>query len=265
MKKSLLIIGCLIAGFAITPAIADDKHEKGETKEKSEVGGRNVFTGKGRATGKGMMIYRDKGGKIRSKKGSEVFEGRRRTVGRDKAERHGKKEHFRGKRKHIERRDRHVERRERHIDLRERHVEHRDRHAVVYPRRRVFHHHQRQVVVYRPWGHVYHGYGYYYTDSEAFKWLAFTAITLKLLDMVSEEQQRLHEEAQIRATTVAVGESVRWSDGDASGWVTPVREGTSSLGRYCREFQQVITVGGKEEEAYGTACRNNDGSWEIIP
>ncbi|WND02664.1 RT0821/Lpp0805 family surface protein [Temperatibacter marinus] len=35
-------------------------------------------------------------------------------------------------------------------------------------------------------------------------------------------------------------------------------------GRYCREYTQVVTIGGKEEKAYGQACRQVDGSWEIV-
>ena len=35
-------------------------------------------------------------------------------------------------------------------------------------------------------------------------------------------------------------------------------------GRYCREFQQTITVGGQSQQGYGTACRQPDGSWEMI-
>lgn len=34
--------------------------------------------------------------------------------------------------------------------------------------------------------------------------------------------------------------------------------------RYCREYQQEITIGGKTKQAYGTACRQPDGSWEIV-
>ena len=32
----------------------------------------------------------------------------------------------------------------------------------------------------------------------------------------------------------------------------------------CREFQQTITVGGRTETAYGTACRQPDGDWKIV-
>lgn len=122
----------------------------------------------------------------------------------------------------------------------------------------------RDVVIVRPYGHLYHGYGHYYHDDDAYKWLAFTAIAVKLLDNLNEQQQREHEAAQIRATTAPIGETIYWHEGNASGYVSPVREGTSSAGRYCREFQHKITVGGRLEQGYGTACRQPDGSWEVI-
>lgn len=134
--------------------------------------------------------------------------------------------------------------------------------TVVVPSNR--HRTYRNVVVVRPHGHVYYGYGNYYNDNDAWKWLAFTAITLKLLDNLNEQQEREHEAAQVKATTAPINEQINWSDGGASGSVTATREGTTTSGRYCREFQQKITVGGKNENAYGTACQNQDGSWEIV-
>lgn len=35
-------------------------------------------------------------------------------------------------------------------------------------------------------------------------------------------------------------------------------------GRYCREYQSNVRVGGVLRESYGTACQQPDGSWEII-
>lgn len=32
---------------------------------------------------------------------------------------------------------------------------------------------------------------------------------------------------------------------------------------YCREYQQKVTVGGKVQQAYGSACRQPDGSWKV--
>lgn len=33
---------------------------------------------------------------------------------------------------------------------------------------------------------------------------------------------------------------------------------------YCREYQKTITVGGRYESGYGTACMQPDGSWMIV-
>jgi len=119
-------------------------------------------------------------------------------------------------------------------------------------------------VIVRPFGHWYPGYAHYRRDDDAYKWLAFTAITLGLLDYLNEAQQREHEAAQIAATTAPVGERIIWDEGDANGYVVATREGTTASGRYCREFQQEVSIGGRAEQAYGTACRNPDGSWEVV-
>lgn len=33
---------------------------------------------------------------------------------------------------------------------------------------------------------------------------------------------------------------------------------------YCREFTKVVTIGGRAQNAYGQACQQADGSWEIV-
>ena len=33
---------------------------------------------------------------------------------------------------------------------------------------------------------------------------------------------------------------------------------------YCREYQSTITVDGKEQPTFGTACKQPDGSWRLI-
>lgn len=50
----------------------------------------------------------------------------------------------------------------------------------------------------------------------------------------------------------------------SSGTVTPTHTYEPEPGRYCREFQQQVVIGGKIQDAYGTACRQPDGSWEIV-
>lgn len=124
--------------------------------------------------------------------------------------------------------------------------------------------HVNNVVVMRPHGHWYHGYGPYRGDTQAYQWLAFTAITLAVLDILSEQQQRAHEDAQIRAASAPIGQAITWNDGTAGGSVVALRDGTSSTGQYCREFQQTVTIGGRSEQAYGTACRQPDGAWQVV-
>ena len=34
---------------------------------------------------------------------------------------------------------------------------------------------------------------------------------------------------------------------------------------YCREYQQTITIVGKTQKGYGTACLQPDGSWQLMP
>ena len=73
-------------------------------------------------------------------------------------------------------------------------------------------------------------------------------------------------QANQRAQTAPIGETVSWSNPDSGNYgnVTPVREGTSNAGRYCREFEQTIFVAGRQETGIGTACQNPDGTWEVM-
>ncbi len=44
----------------------------------------------------------------------------------------------------------------------------------------------------------------------------------------------------------------------------PTRTYQSASGENCREYQTTVMVGGKQEKAYGTACRQSNGSWKVI-
>lgn len=74
--------------------------------------------------------------------------------------------------------------------------------------------------------------------------------------------QKAYEQAQV----APINRAIDWENPDNGhyGTVTPVREGTSSVGEYCREFQQTVTIGGRQEHAYGVACQQPDGSWKIV-
>jgi len=61
------------------------------------------------------------------------------------------------------------------------------------------------------------------------------------------------------------GRTSKWHNPDSghSGTTTPIKTLEPDPGVYCREFQQTVTVGGRTEQAYGTACRQPDGDWRI--
>jgi surface antigen len=49
-----------------------------------------------------------------------------------------------------------------------------------------------------------------------------------------------------------------------SGTVTPTATRVASTGQPCREFITTVTIGGVEQQGYGTACRQADGGWKIV-
>lgn len=76
-----------------------------------------------------------------------------------------------------------------------------------------------------------------------------------------------YSRAQQRALeTAPAGQALPWQNPQSghSGVIVPQAPYQSSNGQYCREFQNQITVGGKTASGYGTACRQPDGSWQIV-
>ncbi|GAB4256144.1 MAG: RT0821/Lpp0805 family surface protein [Deferrisomatales bacterium] len=62
------------------------------------------------------------------------------------------------------------------------------------------------------------------------------------------------------------GQRSRWKNPDTGRVVavTPTRTFQRPDGEYCREYQTEVWVGREKQEAYGTACRQPDGSWKIL-
>jgi len=86
-------------------------------------------------------------------------------------------------------------------------------------------------------------------------------------NLLDERDKRLANEAAQKALeTAPSGSAVAWQNPDSghSGTVTPVRTYQTGSGSYCREYQQTVTINGRQEKAYGTACRQPDGSWKIV-
>lgn len=97
------------------------------------------------------------------------------------------------------------------------------------------------------------------------------AIGLLIGAIVGEEIGRSIDLADERQAQEALeknktGESTNWMNPDTGSEVSivPTRTYQSKAGEYCREYTTDVIVGGKKEEAYGTACRQPDGSWKIV-
>jgi surface antigen len=74
------------------------------------------------------------------------------------------------------------------------------------------------------------------------------------------------QQAETRAHGASIGESIAWSNPESgqSGTYTPTRDGTDQAGNYCREYQTSVKISGRVEKAYGTACRQTDGTWKVV-
>ncbi|MFA7429468.1 MAG: RT0821/Lpp0805 family surface protein [Rhodospirillaceae bacterium] len=72
--------------------------------------------------------------------------------------------------------------------------------------------------------------------------------------------------AQQRAYAAPVGETINWNNPDSGnrGTITPVRDGYAQSGSYCREYRTTVTIDGRREEAFGTACQQPDGTWRVV-
>jgi surface antigen len=83
---------------------------------------------------------------------------------------------------------------------------------------------------------------------------------------LDDEDRRRMRDAEMRAYNSPINQPIVWNNprNGTSGSVTPLRDGTSSSGKYCREFQSEVVVGGERQNAHGTACREPDGSWRIV-
>lgn len=80
------------------------------------------------------------------------------------------------------------------------------------------------------------------------------------------DQQYAHQAGQRAFETTPSGQAVAWNNPDSghSGTVTPTRTYETNSGQPCREYQTTVTIDGRSEQAYGTACRQADGSWKVV-
>lgn len=77
------------------------------------------------------------------------------------------------------------------------------------------------------------------------------------------DQQQANESAQETMETAEVGQTTTWNNPDSgnSGTYTPT---SKSDDEECRDFESTVIIDGREEQATGRACRQEDGTWKIV-
>lgn len=65
--------------------------------------------------------------------------------------------------------------------------------------------------------------------------------------------------------TTRTNQTSSWINPDSGNKysLTPLKTYEANSGRYCREYQSTVIIGGEQVQSYGTACRQDDGSWEV--
>jgi surface antigen len=83
-----------------------------------------------------------------------------------------------------------------------------------------------------------------------------------------DRADRLYAERNAQQTleTSPIGQTSGWRNPDTghSGSITPTRTYQTASAGPCREYTQTVNIGGQIEQAYGTACRQSDGSWKVV-
>lgn len=82
----------------------------------------------------------------------------------------------------------------------------------------------------------------------------------------SADQMAMERNAQYSLENTRTNQTTTWRNPDSGnyGAITPVETYQTSQGQYCREYLQEVIIDGEPQRAYGTACRQPDGSWQIV-
>lgn len=80
------------------------------------------------------------------------------------------------------------------------------------------------------------------------------------------DQLTMEKTSQATLENAKTNTTSTWKNPDSgnSGSITPVKTFQNPQGEYCREYIQTVTIAGKEQQLYGTACRQPDGSWITV-
>lgn len=85
-------------------------------------------------------------------------------------------------------------------------------------------------------------------------------------DLSKEDKLHLDRATDDALNMPASGQPVNWSNPNSGtyGAVTADQVTTTAQGENCRQFETTVNVKGETRAATGTACRTQNGAWEII-
>ena len=80
------------------------------------------------------------------------------------------------------------------------------------------------------------------------------------------DKLKMQETAGIAFEKSPDHQPVEWNNPNTgnSGSTVPTKTYYTESNTPCREYQTLVNIGGRKESAYGTACRQPDGSWKIM-
>ena len=84
---------------------------------------------------------------------------------------------------------------------------------------------------------------------------------------LDDTDKRYAQEAYEKAIEASrTGEVTSWENSGSgnSGTYTPTVSYRTAQGQYCRAFMQSISAGAATQDSSGTACRNQNGIWELV-
>jgi surface antigen len=81
----------------------------------------------------------------------------------------------------------------------------------------------------------------------------------------AKDKQMAAQAATLAFERNASGQPSVWNNPDTGnhGQVVPTHTYQLASGQYCRQYTQTIWVGNEPEKSSGTACRQQDGSWQV--
>jgi len=84
----------------------------------------------------------------------------------------------------------------------------------------------------------------------------------RMLDPVA--RQRLREVMQQTLETAVSGHANVWRNGQIAGTVVASPAFKNPAGQWCRKLVHIVTVGRQTHSGNGTACRSDEGRWDLV-